>query len=158
MAQNEYTHTHTHTHISIHIMGFPGGASCKKPTCQSRRCKRYRFHPGLGRSPGGGHSNPLQYSCLENPIDREAWQASVHRVAKSGTLLKWLSTHTYTYTPRPHAHVSPSTRCCPLMIAADSSALTDNWCRTKQSRAGGPCPSTSWVLAGSPPQVVPWHN
>ena len=37
--------------------------------------------PGLGRSLGGGHSNPVQYSCLENPMDRGAWQATVHRVA-----------------------------------------------------------------------------
>ena len=41
--------------------------------------------PRLGRSPGGGHGNPLQYSYLENPIDRGAWQATVHRVAKSWT-------------------------------------------------------------------------
>ena len=41
--------------------------------------------PGLGRSPGGGHSTPLQYSCLENPTDRGAWQATVHSVAKSDT-------------------------------------------------------------------------
>ena len=41
--------------------------------------------PGLGRSPGGGHGNPLQYSCLENPMDRGAWWATVHRVAKSRT-------------------------------------------------------------------------
>ena len=41
--------------------------------------------PGLGRSPGGGHGNPLQYPCLENPMDRGAWQAMVHRVAKSRT-------------------------------------------------------------------------
>ena len=39
--------------------------------------------PRLGRSPGGGHGNPLQYSCLENPMDRGAWQATVHRVADS---------------------------------------------------------------------------
>ena len=39
--------------------------------------------PGLGRSPGGEHGNPLQYSCLENPMDRGAWWATVHRVAKS---------------------------------------------------------------------------
>ena len=39
--------------------------------------------PGLGRSPGGGHVNPLQYSCLENPMDRGAWQAIVHGVARS---------------------------------------------------------------------------
>ena len=41
--------------------------------------------PGSGRSPGGGHGNPLQYSCLENPMDRGAWWATVHRVAKSHT-------------------------------------------------------------------------
>ena len=40
---------------------------------------------GSGRSPGGGHGNPLQYSCLENPMNREAWQATVHGVAKSRT-------------------------------------------------------------------------
>jgi len=39
--------------------------------------------PGSGRSPGGGHSNPLQYPCLENLMDRGAWRATVHRVAKS---------------------------------------------------------------------------
>ena len=39
--------------------------------------------PGSGRSPGGGHGNPLQYSCLKNPMDRESWRATVHRVTKS---------------------------------------------------------------------------
>ena len=41
--------------------------------------------PGLGRSPGGGHGNPLQYFCLENPMDRGTWQATVHRVVQSRT-------------------------------------------------------------------------
>ena len=50
---------------------------------------------GSGRSPGGGHGNPLQYSCLENPMDREAWQAAVHRAAKSWTRLRCLITHAY---------------------------------------------------------------
>ena len=54
--------------------------------------------PGSGRSPEGGHGNPLQYACLENPMDRGAWQTAVHRVAKSRTQLKQLSTHTYVYT------------------------------------------------------------
>ena len=49
--------------------------------------------PGLGRSPGGGHGNPLQYSCLENLLDREVWPATVHRVAESDTTLTHLSTH-----------------------------------------------------------------
>ena len=41
--------------------------------------------PGLGRFPGGGHGNPLQYSCLENPMNRGAWVVTVHRVTKSWT-------------------------------------------------------------------------
>ena len=44
--------------------------------------------PALGRSPGGGSGNPMQYSCLENPLDRGAWWATVHRVTKSWTQLK----------------------------------------------------------------------
>ena len=44
--------------------------------------------PGSGGSPGGGDGNPLQYSCLENPMDRGAWQATVHRVRKNWTQLK----------------------------------------------------------------------
>ena len=44
--------------------------------------------PGSRRFPGGGHGNPLQYSCLENPMDREVWQPTVHGVAKTRTRLK----------------------------------------------------------------------
>ena len=50
---------------------------------------------GLGRSLGRGHGNPLQFSCLENSMDREAWRAIVYRVAKSQTRLKRLSMHTH---------------------------------------------------------------
>ena len=50
--------------------------------------------PGLGRSPGRGHGNLLQSSCLEKPLDRGAWQATAHRVAKSQTRLKRPSMHT----------------------------------------------------------------
>ena len=50
--------------------------------------------PESGRSPEKGHGNPLQYSCLENSMDRGAWQAIVHRVAQSWTLLERLHTHT----------------------------------------------------------------
>ena len=49
--------------------------------------------PGLGRFPGEGHGNPLLYFCLENPMDGGAWQATVHRVAKSRTPPKQLSAH-----------------------------------------------------------------
>ena len=51
--------------------------------------------PGSGRSPGGGHGKPLQYPCLENPVDRESWWAIVHRIAKSQTRLGQLNTHAY---------------------------------------------------------------
>ena len=49
--------------------------------------------PGLGRSPGGRQGNPLEYSCLENRMDKGAWQATVHSAAKSWTQLKWLNMH-----------------------------------------------------------------
>ena len=52
--------------------------------------------PGSERSPGEGNGNPLQYSCLENPMDRGAWQTIVHGVAKNRTRLKLLSTHAHT--------------------------------------------------------------
>ena len=71
----------------------PDGTSGKEPTCQCRRHKRYEFSPWAGKIPGGGHGNPLQYSCLENPMDRGAWRAMIHGVAKSWTWLKWLYIH-----------------------------------------------------------------
>ena len=49
--------------------------------------------PGSGRSPGGGHGNPLQYFCLENLMNRGAWWATVHSVAKSWTRLESFSMH-----------------------------------------------------------------
>ena len=66
----------------------------KNPPANAEDIRNVGSIPGLGRSPGGGHGNPLQYSCLENPMDRRAWQATVHRVTKSWTCLKWLSMHT----------------------------------------------------------------
>ena len=54
--------------------------------------------PGSGRSPGEGNGNPLQHSCLENPMEREAWGATVHKVAQSWTRLKQLSTCVCVYT------------------------------------------------------------
>ena len=53
--------------------------------------------PGSGRSSGGGHGNPLQYSCLENPIDRGAWQATVHSFTELDKA-EWLNNHTHIHT------------------------------------------------------------
>ena len=66
----------------ILICGFPGGSDDKESACPVGDLGSIA---GSGRSPGGGHGNPLQYSCLENPTDRGAWQATVHGVAKSQT-------------------------------------------------------------------------
>ena len=68
-----------------------GGSAVKESTCNAGDP---HFIPESGRSPGGGHGNPLQYSCLENPIDRGAWWATVHKVTKSQTQLKRLSMQT----------------------------------------------------------------
>ena len=60
-------------------MGFPGSSDSKESTC---KVGDLDLIPGSGRSPGGGHGNPLQYSRLENPMDRGAWKAIVHGVHK----------------------------------------------------------------------------
>jgi len=72
-------------------LGFPGDSDGKEYICNAG----YEgLIPGLGRSPGEGHGYSLQYSYLENSMDREAWWVTVHGVAKSQTQLKRLSTHT----------------------------------------------------------------
>ena len=62
--------------------GFPGGSDGKE---SARSAGDLGSIPGLGRAPGGGHGNPLWYSCLEDPMDREAWRATVHGVLESQT-------------------------------------------------------------------------
>ena len=68
------------------IWGFPGGFSNKEPASKAGHTGGPGSIPGLGRSPGEGNGNPLQYSCLENPMDRGAWW--LHTVAKSWTHLR----------------------------------------------------------------------
>jgi len=65
----------------------------KNPPASAEDIRDMGSIAGSGRAPGGTHGNPLQYSCLENPMDREVWPATVHRVAKSWTRLKRLSMH-----------------------------------------------------------------
>ena len=63
-------------------IGFPSGSDGKESACN---VGDLGLIPGSGRSAGGGNGNPLQYSCLENCIDREAWQATIHGVTQSQT-------------------------------------------------------------------------
>ena len=75
------------TSASVIIRGFPGGSEGKESACNARDpCSL----PGLGRCPGEGNGNPVQYSCLENPTDREIWRATVHGVIESRTGLNRL--------------------------------------------------------------------
>ena len=79
------THTQTHTHI--HAMGFPGGSGKEYSAGKDSACSvgDLGSTPGLRRSPGEGNGNPLQYFFLENSMDRGAWWATVHGIAKSWT-------------------------------------------------------------------------
>ena len=88
-------------------MGFPGGSEVKASACNAGDLS---LIPGSGRSPGEGNGNPLQYSCLENPMDGGAWWATVHGVAKSRT---WLSNFTFTFFFQGQSPFSPnSTTLC----------------------------------------------
>ena len=73
---------------SKHTRGFPDGSAGKESTCNARDTGDVGLIPRSGRSPGGGHGNLLQYSCLENPMDSGTWWATVQWIAKNQT---WLS-------------------------------------------------------------------
>ena len=81
------------------LLGFSGGSDGKESACKEGNLGS---SPGPGRSPGGGHGNPLQDSCLENPTDRGAHGKAVQGVAKSRTQLSvYTHTHTHTHTHTP---------------------------------------------------------
>ena len=68
--------------------GLPWWFSSKESVCNVGATRNMSLIPGLARSPGGGHGNSLQYFCLEKPMDRGIWRATVHRVTKSQIQLK----------------------------------------------------------------------
>ena len=79
-------------HMGTHLCDFPGGSDGKESACNAGDLDSI---PGLGRSPEGGSGSLLQYSCLENPMDRGAWQAIVHGVTKrqKGAAFTFTSPH-----------------------------------------------------------------
>ena len=93
-------------HLYTLRLGFPGGIVIKNPPAKTRDARDMGLIPGSQRSPGVGNGNPLQYSCLENSMDRGAWWSIVHWVSKSKTLLTEISMcvmeHTHTHT---HTHI-----------------------------------------------------
>ena len=83
-------------------MGFPGSSVVKNPPANAGDTGDTGSIPGSGRSSGGGNGNPFQFSCLGNPMDRGAWRATVHRVAKSWTQL---TTNTRLYMMHVYRHL-----------------------------------------------------
>ena len=74
--------------MPVATQGFPGGASGKEPACQYRRHKRHEFDPWAGKIPWKSARQPTPVFLPGYPMDREAWPAMVHRVARSRTQLK----------------------------------------------------------------------
>ena len=116
-------------------MGFPGGSVVKNSPATGAAGDSGSI-PGSGRSPRGGHPNPLQYSCLENPMDRGAWWATVYRVEKSRIQLKRLSTHTHSLEllqtmqlwPFLHVlHMSPGSQVHAIMLNIHRNGITGAW-------------------------------
>ena len=94
MEKQVFSLTEQIVNIYSVLGGFPGSSDCKSVCLQ---CGRLGSIPGSGRSPGEGNGSPLQYSCLENPMDRGALQATVHGIEKSRTRLSNL---TFTFSSR----------------------------------------------------------
>ena len=69
--------------LTIRLMGFPGGSVVKNPPANAGDTGDKGLIPGSGKSPGEENGNPVQYSCLNNPVDNGAWWATVHGIAKS---------------------------------------------------------------------------
>ena len=82
----------------LYKLGFPGGAIVKETAFQCRRHKRCGFDSWIRKIPWRRNGNPLQYSCLEIPMNRGDWQSTTHRVTKSWTRLKRLSMHIHKQT------------------------------------------------------------
>ena len=83
--------------MATHSIGFPGGTVIKNPPANARDTGDAGSIPGSGRSSGGGNGNPLQYSCLENPMDRGAWWATIRRVAKESDTTQQLNSNRHIF-------------------------------------------------------------
>ena len=81
------THKNNFLVLVCVYVGFPGGSVVQNEPANAGNTGDTGSIPGLGRSPGGGNGNPLLYSCLENPMDKGAWRATVHGITKIGTQL-----------------------------------------------------------------------
>ena len=110
----EHTHTHTHIYmyIYIYIYSFPRSSVSKESVCHAGDPD---LIPGLGRSPGEGNGNLLQYGCLENPMDRGAWQAIVCGVARVRHNLATKPSPPYVYIYMTWKVFSSVAQSCPTL-------------------------------------------
>ena len=136
----------------MYLVRLPPSLSCTDSACNAEDVD---LITGVGRSPGGGHGNPLQYSCLENSMNREVWQATIHSDAKSWTWWKRVSTHACTHThTHTHTHmyesesVNRSAVCdslCPHWLLACQDPLSMGFSR-KEYWSEVPCPPLGDLL------------
>ena len=91
--------------------GFPGGAGVKNLPANAGETRDVSLIPGSGRSPRIGNGNPLQYSCLENPMNRGAWRATVYGVAECECACTHARAHTHTHTHYRHCFCALSWGC-----------------------------------------------
>ena len=112
---------------------FPNGSGVKNLSASEGDARDSVSVPGWGRSPGGGHGNPLQHSCLESPMDRGAWWAAIRGVTKNRTRL---STHTHT-----HIHTAESY----FFVFLSASPSRDS----SKPRPAWPCTTTNRRLSSA---------
>ena len=149
-----HTHAHTHTRAHTHACArtrahtrtrahaLPGGARGEEPTCQCGRHKRCRFDPWVGKISWRRACNPLQDSCLENPMDRGAWQVTVHGVT--------VSSHTHT-----HTHNASALLCISLPFSLDGSFGECSIFPSDKNQADSP--SLRAVVNLSPAASMKWQ-
>ena len=130
------------------MMGFPGGSDSKESVCSAGDLGSI---PGSGRSPGGGHGNPLQYSCLENSMDRGARQASPWGHKESDTT-EWLNIS--------HSHdIIPQLTLLDLSGQLYLSWLTQaSWIQQDQGRVKTFLSNDKFLSPNAGPQFLIWHH
>ena len=136
-------------------MGFPGGTVVKNLPAKAGDLRDTGSIPGSGRFSGGGNGNPLQYSWLENSLDREAWQATIQGVAEESGTTQYTHTHTHTHTQVDNL----SKNFCNLTrLSKQKSSLV----LTRQPRFESidwredRCKRWAWYSVGSPCQDIFW--
>ena len=134
-------------------MGFPDGSVGKEST---RNAGDEGSIPGSGRSSGGRNGNPLLYSCLENPMDRGAWWATICRVTKSQTGLRWLSRSMHLWSVFSHSQLFATlwtVACQALLVHAIFQARIQEWVAISSSR-GSSIPRDGTAYLTSPLQWI----